>query len=80
MAIKAVSPFLLEKMIKQRKNIKEEVLFIDCLDSRSLEALNNLFGTHHSKKSVRKDIKVARAEQKPGFYKKLMEQRTGVEQ
>lgn len=73
-------PFFIANMIKLRKNIKEEVLFIDCLDSQSLQVLNNLFDTHYSRGKVHRDIKVKRAEKEPGFWDKLVRQRSGVQQ
>jgi len=67
-------------MIKIRKKQFNDnaVPFIDCLNEKSLEALNRPFNTHYSHKSVRKDIRVRRAEKEPSFWKKLMEEGTEV--
>jgi hypothetical protein len=67
-------------MKKLTRQLNEsEVLFIDCLDQKSLEVINGLFGTHYSKSEVHKTIRVERAEKEPGFWDKFMRQKTGVQ-
>ena len=65
-------------MIKFKKNIQENTLLIEMLDSQSLEAVNSVFNTTYSRKKVKSAVRVERAEKPFSFWDRLMKQRTGV--
>lgn len=74
-------------MIKLKKQFNDKAVpFIDCMDEKSLAVLNSVLlqldprRKPYTIKSVRKKIKVARAEKKSSFWKKLMQERKAVGQ
>ena len=64
-------------MQKLKKKIKNSFLLIEVLNKDSLNALNNVFETHYTKKQVKKNVKIKRASKKRKFWDRLIKQKPG---
>ncbi|GAI11963.1 unnamed protein product [marine sediment metagenome] len=62
-------------MRKIKRKIKDKYLLIEILSQDSIDSINRIFGTHYSKKQIKKDIRIKKAPKGFDFYKKLMERK-----
>ena len=62
-------------MQKVKHKIKDSFLLIQSLDSKSLSILNGVFGTHYTKRQVKKNVRVHQASKKFKFWDKLIREK-----
>jgi len=60
--------------LKYQNEIKDKYLIISLLSKQSINNLNRLSKVHITKAGVKKQIRVQRKEERPGFFDKLMRQ------